>query len=189
MSQYDFEKMLATHCAPTLMGVKPANLISFKKSSSTNLLNFMERYEDLFLKFNIKMRVVCSCKNHFLIFVYRQDLLNQQLSKQEVRQYLMNQGYPKDFTLEEALDLMSERYKDQKCPNEIGVFLGYPLEDVIGFEKHKGSECKYSGLWKVYGDVQVAKEMTKKFLYCRDLLCNKLETGLHMEQLLNYQFV
>ena len=35
-------------------------------------------------------------------------------------------------------------------PHEIGLFLGYPLGDVIGFIKNAGQNCKCVGCWKVY---------------------------------------
>ena len=39
---------------------------------------------------------------------------------------------------------------EQGFPHEIGVILGYPVEDVIEFEKHQGKNCKYCGCWKRY---------------------------------------
>ena len=36
-------------------------------------------------------------------------------------------------------------------PHEIGVFLGYPLEDVVGFIRHRGKCFTCCGCWKSYG--------------------------------------
>lgn len=35
-------------------------------------------------------------------------------------------------------------------PHEIGLFLGYPVEDVKGFIENKGENCVKCGAWKVY---------------------------------------
>ena len=35
-------------------------------------------------------------------------------------------------------------------PHEIGLFLGYPVEDVLGFIENAGQNCKCCGCWKVY---------------------------------------
>ena len=44
-------------------------------------------------------------------------------------------------------------------PHEIGLFLGYPIEDVVGFIRYAGKGCKLSGLWKVYGDAEAASRL------------------------------
>lgn len=48
----------------------------------------------------------------------------------------------------------------EKFPHEIGLFLDYPLVDVIGFIRNTGKNCKCSGCWKAYGN---AKEAEKTF--------------------------
>ena len=39
-------------------------------------------------------------------------------------------------------------------PHEMGVLLGYPLEDVKGFINNRGRIFLYTGYWKVYSDLQ-----------------------------------
>ena len=52
----------------------------------------------------------------------------------------------------------------------MGIFLGYPVDDVAGFINHCGNNCKACGQWKVYGDVEYAKNLlqnisdAKKFI-------------------------
>lgn len=50
--------------------------------------------------------------------------------------------------------------RSEDFPHEIGLFLGYPLEDVAGFMELGPCSCKCTGCWKVYGNVEAAK---KKF--------------------------
>jgi hypothetical protein len=38
------------------------------------------------------------------------------------------------------------------CPHEIGIFLGIPLPDVLGFIRNRGKKALVSGCWKVYHD-------------------------------------
>ena len=49
--------------------------------------------------------------------------------------------------------------KSKDFPHEIGLFLGYPIEDVVGFIRYAGKGCKLSGLWKVYGDAEAASRL------------------------------
>lgn len=51
-------------------------------------------------------------------------------------------------------------------PHEIGVFLGYPLEDVVGFIQNEGRECKCCGLWKVYCNEAETKKLFEKMQKC-----------------------
>ena len=49
--------------------------------------------------------------------------------------------------------------ENDEFPHEIGLFLGYPIEDVVGFIRYAGKGCKLSGLWKVYGDAEAASRL------------------------------
>ncbi len=50
-------------------------------------------------------------------------------------------------------------------PHEIGLFLGYPPEDVYGFiHARLGAKC--CGCWKVYGDVDAARRTFAKYRKC-----------------------
>ena len=44
----------------------------------------------------------------------------------------------------------------KQFPHEMGLLLGYPIEDVRGFIEHNGCGCLYSGYWKVYRNVPVS---------------------------------
>ncbi len=43
-------------------------------------------------------------------------------------------------------------------PHEIGVFLGYPLYDVVGFIENQGRNFTCCGCWKAYGDPDAAQQ-------------------------------
>ena len=63
----------------------------------------------------------------------------------------MQCGYRIEDTLQEKLNFLRMRMQIRKSfPHEIGLFLGYPAEDVAGFISHKGHDFCYSGYWKVY---------------------------------------
>ena len=80
--------------------------------------------------------------------------------------------------MEQLLRCLSRRLRQSEgFPHEIGVFLGYPLEDVIGFCRHKGEGCKLCGYWKVYGDVDHAKRCFAAFDCCRDAPYARLLSG------------
>ena len=62
-------------------------------------------------------------------------------------------------------------------PHEVGLFLGYPLCDVVGFENDR-SGYKFSGFWKVYGDLDEAERKMKMYKSCSEICMRMLGSGL-----------
>ena len=69
-----------------------------------------------------------------------------------------------------------------KSRDEIGLFLGYPPEDVEGFIENS-HECKMSGFWKVYGDVHSAELLFNKYKKCTKVYCEQWKNGKTIERL------
>ena len=84
------------------------------------------------------------------------------------------------------MDRLSERMRaNNGFPHEIGVFLGYPPEDVMGFVRNKGKNYKYNGYWKVYGDVEQCKRRFAAYDSCRRHAACMLKGGATMEDIIN----
>lgn len=62
-------------------------------------------------------------------------------------------------------------------PHEIGLFLGYPLPDVLGFINNQGQNYLLSGYWKVYSDAEQRKKTFARFTACRNYLCKHILNG------------
>ena len=185
MSGACFEQILAGHCAPVLMGRKAANLVAVSKEDEGALKRLLAHYGRILLSENIRMEVLCSCKTRYQILVYRPDLLQQYLMKGEAHRFLVAQGYPGNGSLKVYLEILKERYnKCQEFPHEIGLFLGYPLEDVIGFLHHGGKNFKLCRYWKVYGSPERAQEAFDTFDRCKEFVCEKLHDGYSIREIL-----
>ena len=188
MTKKQFEHILGRHCSPTLLGIKPANLVSFPKAKAPNLMELLKVYRPQLRDLGIRMRIVCGCKKHYLLLVYRPELLESYLSQPQVEKYLASYGYTSGANIEQYLQAMTLRYaKNQQCPDEIGIFLGYPLEDVIGFSHDPGDACKYVGFWKVYGDVPSAIEIFARYKECIAFTCEKIKEGFSLAQVIQYK--
>lgn len=180
-----FESMIGNHCSPVLMGLKPSNLVSFSKEKFPELPKYAELYTEQLKEEGIRMELLCSCKKHYLLLVYRPELLEEYLSNEEARKILAQDGYPEAGTLEEMITYLKARYEEKKgVPHEIGIFLGYPLEDVKGFQEFNGDSCKMCGYWKVYGDVEAAKKQFAKFDKCRGFINEQLGAGRSIHQVI-----
>ncbi len=172
-----FESILAFHSAPSLLGIKCASLVSL-------CINELDIEENI-LRFNrkaavkgLKIREMCHCKGRALILVYNEKLLEKQLLDKENGAALLNYGYSYKSSIDEKLSRLAARISsDDGFPHEVGIFLGYPLEDVNGFIENNGENFKLCGCWKVYGDEEKAKRTFENYNKCRKFLCNKLSQG------------
>lgn len=179
-----FEQKLAYFMAPSLLGIKCASLMSINKTEFS-VSEHLERFNARAHAKGLKLRLLCDCTNRALILLYQETLLQQQLQNPQVQLILRQQGYAEPVNLEAALQQLSERIRcSREFPHEIGVFLGYPVEDVIGFMENKGKNyvlCKY---WKVYHHAERAKHTFESYDRCRAFLCNQLNQGYDLYQAL-----
>ena len=79
--------------------------------------------------------------------------------------------------------LMKKLRENEDFPHEIGLFLGYPPEDVCGFIRNKGSGCKCVGCWKVYGDADKAQRTFDKYRKCTEICCTLAAKGYSIERM------
>ena len=68
-------------------------------------------------------------------------------------------------------------------PHEMGLLLGYPVEDVEGFIKNKGNNYLYCGYWKVYGHVEEKRILFEKFEEARKRLIQFLNEGRSISEM------
>ncbi len=186
MQNHALEQELAHHCAPALLGLKPANLVSFSKQDFPELEALLEEYRRTWIRFGICLEIVCSCDRRNLVLVYQLGLLRHQLMQKQVRELLIKAGYP-DGGMQQQLAHLKIRLAVQKdFPHEIGLFLGYPVADVLAFQTRHGEGCKLCGYWKVYENVEAAKQCFARFDVCRAALTNALRTGNTLTQMLTF---
>ncbi len=168
-----FERLLAVYCTPAFAGVKPACLMACSMETAS-----LDKYEKAFLKKGVKFVCVRTTDGRRLLLVYNAKLLSRLLSDREVKKALCIFGYPIDEEPSEKLRRLIGRLSGTGgFPHEIGFFLGYPVEDVLGFIKNKGRKEKLSGLWKVYGDEASARnEFNRLSRLCRNVT-RRVEQG------------
>ncbi|MCR5290970.1 MAG: DUF3793 family protein [Treponema sp.] len=168
------------HCsAPALCGIKPSCLFSMdRKLFDVGVDKIREWNKELTKEGSIIVPLFRS-NVLVLLFVYNRDLLTRLCSSKEAKRYLTSKGY---ILTDDVQLLLAELFRrlahNDAFPHEVGFFLGYPLEDVIAFEKTQGKGFRYSGLWKVYGDVEAARHKISKYNACRFTCSKLLDEGL-----------
>lgn len=165
-----FEMALANHCAPVLFGKKPAALFPeqcFPKDCPWQLL-----YDQGF------QTVRLSGSNRFpLILIYHPKLLETSLANEAISNKLKEIGYPIQKNWRSLLGFLYKRFRESPTfPHEVGFFLGYPPEDVLGFMRCPKSD-KLCGTWKVYGDEDQATRRFAEYARCREILLERVKSG------------
>lgn len=168
------------HCgAPALCGIKPACLFSLSQEKLEDGSKLLHQWRSQYSKDERYFIPVKKADGRYLLFVYDKNLLEKLLEQPKTRSYLASKGYCVEKGLSFVLSELLHRLAcAENFPHEVGIFLGYPLEDVIGFEKYGASGFKYSGIWKVYGNTGAAIRLMERYKRCTDTCMKLLASGL-----------
>ena len=177
------ENVLAFHAAPTLMGMKCGSLPTLS-SEEYNIDDLSRLFAKRYFGTRIGARIISRCSHRTIIYLYDMRLLEATLSDKAVRNFLAEYGYDKSWDAQSCLDRLCKRLTQSDFPHEIGIFLGYPLEDVKGFIANCGQKCKLCGVWKVYGDVEKAKKTFAKYERCTEVYRRKWSMGASLPSLI-----
>ncbi|ERL04301.1 DUF3793 family protein [Mitsuokella sp. oral taxon 131] len=183
-----FEAILGQHAAPTLVGIKAASLLSFRKDRYRDFNALLASYQPCFSCKGIATFRVAEGEAFVLLLFYREGALMETMrrafSVPEARQLLVSLGYRTDDALADLLEHLRLRMRLRKTfPHEIGLFLGYPPEDVVGFIKYNGQNFCYSGYWKVYANEKETRALFEQYSVCTHEFCTRLESGTSFPEL------
>ena len=78
---------------------------------------------------------------------------------------------------------LKERFRSTCFPHEVGLFLSYPPLDVEGFIRNGGRDYAYSGLWKVYSNIEKAAYIQGLYERCRQAYIRSYRRGVPLAQL------
>lgn len=171
------EQYLIEHCAPTLASLKTANLFTYRYESDRGLDEQLKLWNMAFKDKGIEMILLKKQKSFALIYVCRKDRLKKDLKKPGVAEFLYEYGYEStnaDYAIEKLKTRLSG---SEEFPHEIGIFLDYPLGDVVGFIANAGENCKCTGCWKVYCNECEAVRTFAKFKKCREVYSRLWSSG------------
>ncbi len=181
----NFETVMIEQCAPTLAGLKPANLFRHETRDREQLLRQIAGWNAQLNGKGVQIRIIKECTgcNRYLIYVYRPAKLADTLANPETRAFLASEGYavPEEIGAAECEALLVQLAGRLDCesefPHEIGVFLGYPLEDVVGFITNRGRNFTCCGCWKAYGDAAAARQLFDRLNKCTAVYLRLFHSG------------
>lgn len=177
------EEDIIRFCSPTLAGIKPGNLFTATYDDSEQLQKELDVLANRLSAKGVKILSLRQKQGRALLYFYRPCLLKECLRHLGARLLLQQRGYPPDQPQRCLKKLWQHLQTESDFPHEIGLFLGYPPEDVQGFIEQKACNSKCTGYWKVYGDQKKAEQIFDRYKKCTACFLANWQRGVSLEQL------
>ena len=185
----NFETVMIEQCAPVLAGLKPAGLFRYETRDCADLAHRVRSWNEQLNGKGLRVRVMkgCARTHRFLIYVYREAQLSAVLADRAVQEFLRQEGYQLPAEQEQTGALLNQLSRRLCCqaefPHEIGVFLGYPLPDVVGFIENRGQNFTCCGCWKSYGEPAAARRRFDQLSKCTAVYLRLFHSGTPIARL------
>ena len=168
-----YHYILAQIAAPTLMRVKPASLICLPKG--LNVANIRPKEKGL------EMMLMYRGKKSEAVLIFNRNMLQEVLADQKVKDFLATYSYPVHTDIDFHLEHLKKRLQGyfegkNEFAHEIGLFLGYPFDDVLDFIK-KDKRCYFCGYWKVFNNPQEALKIMDAYDLAKTEIINECLKG------------
>ena len=151
--------------APTIALLKPATLISFSNGQRPlgDLWGYYQQSLEkvVFEKFKLRFFEIRTSAHSKLVFCYHPLLVQRTIDQPENNCFLGKQGLS-GCSLKQKLAAMKTKMASG-FPHEIGILLGFPIEDVCGFINNKGENYLLNGYWKVYQTPDTALRLFNRY--------------------------
>ena len=185
VSRRSFAFDLASLCAPTLAGLKPASLFRYQPGAGQSGSAMAAAWHAALCDRGVAVRVLKNCPRTgaVLVYVYRPAQMDTLLKNCDVLHFLQSKGY-RPGTADALLTQLSQRLCcEGDFPHEVGIFLGYPLADVVGFIQNHGQNFTVCGHWKVYTDPAAAQQQFARYKKCETIYTRCYRRGTPIRRL------
>lgn len=177
------EETFVRYCSPTLAGLKTASLFSCPFKNAEEIREGVRKLNGILVKKGLRVLPLRCRDNRALIYAYRPSKLSRDLQNSGAHSLLKKLGYTENSPEQCLVRLVKRLDENVEFPHEIGLFLGYPPEDVRGFIENKAAGYKCVGDWKVYGDEDKARKTFAKYKKCTRVYCTQFALGKSIERL------
>ena len=179
----NFETVMIEQCSPVLAGLKAAGLFRYETRDCKDLAQRVRGWNERLGEKGLRVRVLkgCARTHRYLVYVYRESRLREVFADEKVRGFLAQEGYQLPEAVGDCEPLLRQLSRRLCCeaefPHEIGVFLGYPLTDVVGFIENQGRNFTCCGCWKAYGDRDAAERLFAQLNKCTKVYLRLFHSG------------
>lgn len=169
-----FDIQFALQCAPLIMGLRISLFLTVTDWQLKRIENILRERKISFYKISEK-------NGRMAVLLFYEKKMKDYFADNSVRKLLSSLGYS-DGNLYDFMACFAERYEEflhngNTFPHEMGIFLGYPPEDVIGYLENAGNNYLCAGYWKVYGNAQEKCRMFSQFDWAQSVLVSLIMQG------------
>ena len=181
LNRQELEIQIALQCAPLLTGRKISNLLTVDRSFRSAVLG-------LFRSSAVSCYVLYESADRITFLLYVREKLEAYLRTEKVKKLMLEFGCS-GCTLSKNLYSVSGRYREHMegngdFPHEIGLLLGYPPEDVIGFIENRGQNPLYIGYWKVYSNLEECRKVFAGYDQAREKVIHMVSSGMTVKNIM-----
>jgi hypothetical protein len=157
---------LVESLAPLVLGIKPSELlnVSLKNDEWRNFKTVLTQKE------NLQLEEIRELNGRLQVIFYRKEILDSVLKQKQIYDFLVSMDYPKKYSVEVYLRILKQKLMMSQFPHEIGIFLGYPLKDVLGFMGILPLPYRRTQGWRIYGEEMPSDELYIKYSEARHIM-------------------
>ena len=153
-----------------VLGSKPAEIINIPGSIEEKQMK-LAKIESFFSNCSrIAYRIITTHDGGKRVLFINEKSMEKNLSNKKCINFLKFVGYPSDYKLNDYMNELVCRLQSEEFPHEIGVFLGYPLKDVLGFMGYGKGELVEIRNWRIYGDKEISYKVYNSFMRDRETM-------------------
>ena len=147
-----------------ILGSKPAEIINVPGSKEDKKIK-LSQIEAFFSNCSrITYRIITTHDGGKRVLFINEKSMEKVLVNKRCINFLKFVGYSSDYELNDYMDELVFRLQSEEFPHEIGVFLGYPLKDVLGFMGYGNKELVEVRNWRIYGDKEISYKVYNSFM-------------------------
>ena len=159
-----------------ILGSKPAEIINVPGSKEDKKIK-LSKIEAFFSNCSrITYRIITTHDGGKRVLFINEKSMEKVLVNKRCINFLKFVGYSSDYELNDYMDELVFRLQSEEFPHEIGVFLGYPLKDVLGFMGYGKNELVEVKNWRIYGDKEISYEVYNNFMRDKAIIKEMIET-------------
>lgn len=157
-------KWIVELLGPVILGSKPSEILNISLNDNNKEYKIKEIKSFFGNCSRLSYEIIYKENGEIKVLFINKNVLSKIFSNKKCINFLKFIGYPNSYNLDDYINFLIGRLKEKSFPHEIGIFLGYPLKDVVGFIGYGNYKLKKTKYWRVYGSVEVSDEIYNRFL-------------------------
>jgi hypothetical protein len=164
-----FQEWIFLNASSVLLSEKTGELLTLNRAELDLEMEDVRRgLEDLSGRWGFAYAILRERADMIQFILYQADRLQAVLEEAPHCVMVGSLHYPESLSAEGFIEEVRRRWEERGCiPHEIGIALGYPLDDVFGFMGLLPLPCKGVCGWRVYGCLQESNRRSCAYMNAR----------------------